>query len=298
MLLLLGWSAIAQDKFLYVDFRVYDPVYIGIEKGFFQKYGLTVELQGSVLGGPTAIQAVAAGRADGGLSSIMAIINANAAGHGIIGVADLQSAIGKQPLEEYFVRQDSKYKTIQDIRGAKFAVNLWKSSFHYTALMALEKAGMKETDIEFVLLPFDRQVQAIKQGSVDIVGLMEPYASMLKAQGGVRVLFNAFDVFGEKQFTLIFVRKSLVRENPERVKKFVAGIVDSIEWSKHNKDETKKIISKYTKVDAKYIPDYQFQERGQVIMKDVQFWIDYMAKRGDLKTPLKAEDIATTEFAR
>ncbi|MBN2003084.1 MAG: ABC transporter substrate-binding protein, partial [Anaerolineae bacterium] len=91
----------------YANFRVYDPVYVALEKGFFAQRGVQVEVIGDVLGGPTAIQAVASGSAEAGLSSLPAIVNANAAGLPIVGVSDIQSALPDQPLEYYYVRCDS-----------------------------------------------------------------------------------------------------------------------------------------------------------------------------------------------
>jgi ABC-type nitrate/sulfonate/bicarbonate transport system substrate-binding protein len=277
----------------YVDFKVYDATYIGLEKGFFKKHGIDVQLYGSLLGGPTAIQAVSAGRCNIGLSFLGAIINANNAGMPIYGICDIQSAIGTQPLEEYFVKNDSPIKTISDLKGKKFAVNLWKASFQYTAIMALAKAGLKPEDVNFILLPFDKQIMAIQNGDVDVVGLMEPYASKLRETGGYRVLFNALDIFGQKQFTVQFVNRVWAENNPKTVRAFVAGIQDSIDWMKKNPAETKKIMAKYTLIDEKYIPAYTFQKDAGVVTNDVVFWLDYMRTSGAISnTWLKPEDIA------
>jgi ABC-type nitrate/sulfonate/bicarbonate transport system substrate-binding protein len=134
-------------------------------------------------------------------------------------------------------------------------------------------------------------------GSVDVAGLMEPYANYLRTQGGYRVLFDANDIFGTKQFTLHFVNSIWARENPKAATAFVSGIVESINWIEANQDEAKKIISKYTGVDEKYVPVYHFQKNGVVIMDDVSFWMDFMKSIGDLNADwLKPEDIATNVY--
>lgn len=286
-----------QATFRYLDFKVYDPVYVGIEKGFFKKAGVNVELQGSILGGPTAIQAVASGRADGGLASFPALINAAAAGLPVIGVSDVQSALPGQPLEEYFVKGDSPIESMKDLPGHSFAVNLWKSSFHYTALMALGQNGIKPEDVQFTLLPFDKQIGAITSGAVEVVGLMEPYATYLRQQGGYRVLFNAIDVFGTKQFCPHFINSVWAEAHPKEAEAFVSGIVESINWIEANQAEAKKIIAKYTGIEEKYVPEYHFQKNGAVIMEDVKFWMEYMKSSGDLKVNwIKPEDIATNLY--
>lgn len=283
----------------YVNFKVYDPVYVALDMGLYGKRGLKVEMIGDVLAGPTAIQAVASGSAEGGLSSFPAIINARAAGLPIVGVSDIQSAIGPQALEEFYVRADSGIKTVADLKGKKVAVNLWKSSFHYTVLMALEQAGVKEEEVEFVLLPFDQQAAALERKQVDVIGLMEPYASAAKATYGnaFAPVFTALDVFGAKQFTTHFLNSLWAKEHPKEAEAFVGATVEAIAWIEDHPEEAKPIIARYTGVDVKYIPAYHFQPNGRVNMEDATFWLSYLRKRGDVKADwLKVEDFATNAY--
>jgi NitT/TauT family transport system substrate-binding protein len=283
----------------YVNFRVYDPVYVALERGYFAERGIDVDIIGDVLGGPTAIQAVAGGSAEAGLSSLPALINANASGLSVVGVSDIQSAIGSQPLEEFFVSSASDIHSIADLRGKTVAVNLWRSSFHYTILIALEQAGVPEDEVQFVLVPFENQPGALENGQVAMIGLMEPYASQARALYGdeFQLLFTALDVFGERQFTTHFVNSEWAAENPDKASAFVGGIVDAIEWIEANPAEARPIIARYTGIAEQHIPDYQFQPDGRVVMADVRFWLDYIGQRGDADTAgLEPEDIATNRF--
>jgi NitT/TauT family transport system substrate-binding protein len=283
----------------YVNFKVYDPVYVALDRGFFTQRGIKVEITGDVLGGPTAIQAVSAGSADAGLSSLPALINANAAGLPVVGVSDIQSALPGQPLEYYYVRSDSGIKSIKDLPGKKFAVNLWRSSFHYTALMAIEQQQIAEDSLEWVLLPFDHQTEALMQGEVDVIGLMEPYNTYALSEHGdqIRLLFDASDVFGDKQFTTHFVNRIWAQYNPNTAQAFVGGIVDAIHWIEKNQMEAKSIIASYTEIPAEYIPEYHFQPDGTVVEEDVIFWLEYLQKRQDVKAGwLKPDTIATNRY--
>lgn len=283
----------------YVNFKVYDPVYVALDKGFFEKNGIQVEIIGDTLAGPTAIQAVASGAAEAGLSSIPAIINANAAGLPVTGVSDIQSAIDDQPLEYYYSLKGSGIESIKDMEGKRLAVNLIKSSFHYTALLALHQEGVPEETVEFVLLPFDAQLPALLNGEVDVVGLMEPYNGMALGTAGDKLqpVYDAQDVFGSKQFTLHFVNRIWAKEHPDQAKAFVSAVVEAIAWIEANQEEAKAIIAEHTKIPAEYVPEYHFQPNGQVVMDDVQFWLDYLIERGDVTaTWLKAEDVATNQY--
>ena len=291
-LLAVALSAWSAPIVRYVDFKVYDPVYVAIDKGFFRDAGIDVRLYGAMLAGPTAIQAVAAGKAEGGPASYPALINATASGLGVVGVADLQSSIGDQPLEEYFVRQDSPIRSIEALRPVtRFAVNLWKSSFHYTALMAMKQANVSAVD--FVLVPFPQQIQALRGGSVDVVGLMEPYASELRALGGVRILFTAFDVFGPRQFSTIFLNRAWALTNPGTARRFTTTVAMTEDWIQKHETEAAAIEAKYTGVDVRYVPPYRFQPHGRVVLIDALFWLSYMEDRGDVP----AGKVLVSDFA-
>ncbi len=281
----------------YCDFKVYDPAYVALELGLFEKHGITVELSGGNLGGTSAIQAVSSGRYNAGLAAIPALINANAAGLPVIGVTDIQSALKGQPLEFYFVKNDSDIKKIEDLPGRKFAVNMFNASFHYTAIMALASKGVPVDAPKFVTLSFANQVVAMQEGAIEVASLMEPYATYLNGQGGYRVLFNANDVFGTKQFSLHFVNRIWAKENPTKAKAFVDAIVDAIYWIEENQDEAKAIMAKHIGIEEKYIPTYHFQKNGAVVDDDVTFWISEMKKLGHLNADwVNKEDVATNKY--
>lgn len=281
----------------YIGFKVYDPVYVAKDKGFFEENNLNVEIVDLISAGPNALQMISGGDAEMGLSSTMAIINARSQGMPIMAISDLQSSIGDQPLEEFFVRKDSGINFIEDLRGKKIAINLVKSSFHYTWLMALEEAGISENEVEWVILPFDQQELALKNGQVDAIGLMQPYIGHTRAQEDFKVLYTALDVFGEKQFCPQVINNVWAKENPEAVKAFVKTMAETTEWIEENQDEAREIIAKYTGMEAQYIEDYHFQENAMVVEEDAEFWLNYMREKQGLKCDwLEVKDFVTNEY--
>lgn len=278
----------------YVGLKVYDPVYIALENGFFGS--LDVELVDTVAGGATAVQMVASGDVQGCLLSNMALCNAVNAGMPVIAVADIQSAFEEAPLEEFYVLADSPYKTIQDLKGKRIAINLVKSSFHYTWLMELEKAGMTEDDVTFITLSFADQKEALLNGMVDAIGLMQPYSGMARTDERCRQLYNAVDSFGERQFCEILLNVDWAKAHPEEAKAFVAGIAKAAEWVGEHQDEAKQIIAKYTGIDAAYIDDYYFQPHAMVNMDDAQYWLEYMQSHEGVDAALTVDNVATNEY--
>lgn len=282
------------SKMKYVGLKVYDPTYIAIEKGFFD--GVDVELVDTVAGGATAVEMVSSGDVQGCLLSYMALANAVNSDMPVIAVADIQSAFNQAPLEEFYVRADSDINSIQDLKGKKIAINLVKSSFHYTWLMELEKAGMTEDDVTFVNLSFPEQKEALLNGTVDAIGLMQPYSGMARVDDNCRLLYDAVDSFGERQFCDILVNSEWADKNPEIAKAFVDGLAKASDWIMNNQDEAKQIMSKYTGIDAEYIDDYYFQPDCRVNMDDAKYWLEYMQEHEGISKNITVDKIATNKY--
>ena len=287
-------DAVSDMKMSYVGLKVYDPVYIALEKGFFDD--LDVELVDTVAGGATAVEMVSSGDVQGCLLSNMALCNAVNSGMPVIAVADIQSAFKEAPLEEFYVRADSDIYNITDLKGKKIAINLVKSSFHYTWLMELEKAGMTENDVTFVNLSFAEQKEALLNGTVDAIGLMQPYSGMARNDTSCRQLYTAVDSFGERQFCEILLNSDWAKDHNVEAKAFVSGIAKASEWVKNNQDEAKQIIAKYTGIDAEYIDDYYFQPNAMVNMDDAKYWLEYMQTHEGVSKDLTVNDLATNEY--
>lgn len=278
----------------YVGLKVYDPVYIALEKGFFGD--LKVNLTDVVAGGATAVEMVSSGDVQGCLLSNMALCNAVNSGMPVIGVADIQSAFKEAPLEEFYVRADSDINSIEDLKGKKIAINLVKSSFHYTWLMELEKAGMTEDDVTFVTLAFAEQKEALMNGTVDAIGLMQPYSGMARTDENCRQLYTAVDSFGERQFCEILLNTEWAEQNPESAEMFVEGIAKAADWVKDNQDEAKQIIAKYTGIDAEYIDDYYFQPNASVNIDDAEYWLEYMQTHEGVSKDITVDKVVTNKY--
>lgn len=284
----------------YIGFKIFDPTYICVEKGFCEARGVKVEFIGDLLGGPNAVQAVASGSAEAATSSVPALINANAAGLPVQGVIDLQSALPGQSLQRWFVLKDSPIKSLADVEGHTYGVNIMKSSFHYTTLRAMKEAGVDPSKVDFKLLSFADQIPALINGSIDVAGLMQPYQDYLRELYGdqVRELWNDHDFYGDQHVSLIFVNRTWAKYNPDAAKAFALGLQDSIAWIEANQEEAAQIVAKYTGIAAAQNPTpYHFHEGGRINLESVQGWIDWLrANDGMAADWLKAEDVATNAY--
>ena len=292
-----GRQTTESETIRYIGFRVYDPVYVAYELGFFERHGLTVEIIDLMTAGPTALQAISGGNAEAGLSFIGAIVSARAQGMPVIGVSDIQSSFAHAPLAEFFVRADSGIYTVADLRGRTIAINLVHASFHHKWLIALAYAGVAENEVSWTVLPFEQQALALANGHVDAIGVLQPHTVMARNNPDFRTIITAYDVFGERQFTTHVFNSIWAEHNPEAVTAFVSAIAEAVTWIEDNQQEAAEIVSRHTGVNVAYIEDYFFQPNARVNMDDAQFWLDYMRAGGHITAEwLTVEDFATNRF--
>lgn len=284
------------DTIRYVGLQIYDPVYIAVDRGMYEEAGLDVQVKSTSMGGPDGLQAVSSGEAHGTLSSVMAIINAVNAGLPVIGVSDIQSSLEEMPLEEFFVRKDSGIESIEDVKGKTIGINLTRSSFHYTWLIAFEDMPFDDDDVNFVVMSFADQLTALKRDNIDVASLMTPHNTMARDDDDLKMIFTALDIFGEKQFSTHVLNSKWAEENPDLAETFVRVTVEAMWWSQENQDEAAEIISAYTGVDPKYIAEYYFQENGKVAEDDIKYWLEYMQDVEGIRQDLTWEDVATNRY--
>jgi ABC-type nitrate/sulfonate/bicarbonate transport system substrate-binding protein len=273
-------------------FRNYQPVYVGVERGFFREVGVDVQLTGTFNSGPAVVQAAGTGDVDAGHSALTGIAGAVAAGIEIVGIGDSQTEFADAPLQQWFVRQDSDLQSLDDLRGVRIGTNSLAGSFYYTALIALERVGIRRDEVEFVVLPHELQGQSLLNDQIDVAGIIDPHSVILSANPGVRRLFTGADVLGERQFSLIWVTRELAESNPEAVSRFLDGYRRTITWMAENPDEASTTMASVLGLAESQVVPHRYTDNAEVRPDDVQFWIDLMIEHGDLDDPnLTAADL-------
>lgn len=274
-------------------FRNYQPVFVGISKGYFEEAGVRIELTGNFQSGPAIVQATGTGQVDAGHSAITGLANAAAAGVKVVGVADSQTEFTDAPLQQWFVLQGSPIRTIADLKGKKIGTNSLSGSFYYTALLAMRKHGLKREDVQFVVLPHDRQEQALRARQIDVAGIIDPYTVAIAAAGNVRRLFTGAEILGERQFSLVFFAKKFVDEQPETVRKFLAGYRKSIAFLAKEREQGNALMATALGLETSLVVPHRYTPDAKVILHDSEFWLNTMREGGELA---QAPSLAVTDF--
>jgi sulfonate transport system substrate-binding protein len=133
--------------------------------------------------------------------------------------------------EAILVPKDSPLKSVADLRGKKVAFNKG-SNVHYLLVKALEKAGLKYTDVQPVFLAPSDALAAFSRGSVDAWVIWDPYEAAAEASTGARILADGTDVVANYQF--YFTSKDFLSHDAKAVDVVLEALNEADDWTRNN----------------------------------------------------------------
>ena len=116
------------------------------------------------------------------------------------------------------VQPDSGIRTLADLRGKKIGVT-FGSSGHNHILIALEKGGLKASDVTLVNLQPGHMPGAFVTKAVDAVLTWESNVGVIEKNGGVPIATT--DSIGTTLIGVWVVRQQYLKENPDNIQKFL-----------------------------------------------------------------------------
>ena len=176
--------------------------------------------------GPPLLEALNVGAIDFGNTGEAPPIFAQAAG------APIQYVAYEPPApkgEAILVPKDSKLTSVTDLRGKKVALNKG-SNVHYLLVKALEKAGVKYSEIEPVFLaPADARA-AFERGAVDAWVIWDPFQAAAEAATGARTLADGTGIVSNYQF--YFSSKKFIESDPKIVDLVLSQLSEVDDWAR------------------------------------------------------------------
>ncbi|MFT3735518.1 MAG: sulfonate ABC transporter substrate-binding protein [Rhodocyclaceae bacterium] len=133
--------------------------------------------------------------------------------------------------EAILVPKDSPIKSVADLKGKRVALNKG-SNVHYLLAKALEKGGVKYTDINVAFLtPADARA-AFEKGAIDAWVIWDPFTAAAEKQLGARVLVNGEGIVSNHQFYL--AEKEFTAKRPDIVSLLLEESNKQATWVEKN----------------------------------------------------------------
>ena len=211
------------------------PVNIGIEKGFFQKHGIAVNLI-TFRGGSPMMQAATAGSVDIVVGSGSDFVYLRKG----VPLTAVAQAAGPPNLFGVVVWNDSGIKTVEDLKGTKMGISTVGSMTEWLALDLARWKGWPPGSIDPVAIGSDQagQVAALKLHQVASVMGTSAFGLQLEEQHDGRLLIQVSDYLGDIVIHMVEATNTIAAKNPDAVRGFLAGWFDTIRFMRENKAET------------------------------------------------------------
>jgi NitT/TauT family transport system substrate-binding protein len=225
------------------------PIYLGVEKGFFEEQGLSIRLE-LAQGGAALIPSVLSGQYQFGFSNAVSLIVGRDKGLPVRMVAAGSESTNQAPdISAVLVRGDSAFRSAKDLEGAVVAVNLLNSSGSITVRQSVRKAGGDPDKVRFVELGFADMLPALAAGRVDAAFSVEPFITSAVGAGDRVLTWNYLDTGERTVSATYFTAGEFLQSNPEIVTKFQAALEKSREYAQANPAEVRAIVGTYTDID-------------------------------------------------
>ena len=125
------------------------------------------------------------------------------------------------------VRDDSPIKSVADLKGKRIVTGRG-SIGHYLAIRALNEAGLKTSDVQFVfLLPSESRL-ILDNGDADAWATWAPYTTVA-TQSGARILPNGPDLLTNHSY-LAATSKAIAQKRPQ-LDDFVVRLDRAYRWA-------------------------------------------------------------------
>jgi sulfonate transport system substrate-binding protein len=242
--------------------------------------------------GPPLLEALNVGSIDFGNTGEAPPIFAQAAG------APIQYVAYEPPApkgEAILVPKDSKLNSVADLRGKKVALNKG-SNVHYLLVKALEKAGVKYSEIEPVFLaPADARA-AFERGAVDAWVIWDPFQSAAEAATGARPLADGTGVVSNYQF--YFASRKFLESEPKVVDLVLAQLSEVDDWARSDIHAVAEQIAPSIGLPVPVVEvalkrqSYGIKPITDSVIVDQQQVADTFLALGLIPKPIKISDVA------
>ena len=273
--------------------------YLAQDAGLWRKHGLDVRV---ILfeAGSTLAQVARTGEVSFAINSGPTTIASRTQGADSIIVAAMVNTL---PYSLVTTKSITKW---EQLKGKKVGISRFGSGTD-TAIRLVSKRFGLDPMKDFIVLQGGTQpsrLQALLAGSLDAT-LVSPPLDLTAKKQGLNILVNIADLGIAYPQLVIETSERFNREQPQQVKNFLKGFIEAIHYAATNKEETKKIITKYLKTSDPEILEATHKSFLQVTdysanpnLEGIRNAIEEVAARVPAAKGKKPEEFVDTRFLK
>jgi NitT/TauT family transport system substrate-binding protein len=269
------------------------PMYLGMEKGFFENEGLKIEPQVGE-GGAALIPTLISGDAQFAFVGVIPAITAVAKDVPIkiVTSSDDAAATEEKDWQTLVVPKGSPIKGVEDLPGKTIAVNALRGLAEVVISRSLEKQGVDYGDVKLLEVPFPEMPAALAQKRVDAALLTEPFLSAVLAEGGTQIDAPSVETVPNFPNGVYVATEQYIAENGDIVDRFARAMNRSLEYAQDDPEEVRRIVPTYTETP----PEAAQQMRlpvfdAQLDQKGIELEAELTAKYGIIEEAPAYEEL-------
>ena len=273
--------------------------YLAQDAGLWRKYGLDVRM---ILfeAGSTLAQVARTGEVSFAINSGPTTIASRTQGADAIMVAAMVNTL---PYSLVTAKSITKW---EQLKGKKVGISRFGSGTDTAIRLVSRRFGLDPMK-DFIVLQGGTQpsrLQALLAGSLDAT-LVSPPLDLTAKKQGLNIMVNIADLGIPYPQLVIETSERFNREQPQQVKNFLKGFIEGIYYAATNKEETKKIITKYLKTSDPEILEATHKSFLQVTdysanpnLEGIRNAIEEVAARVPAAKGKKPEEFVDTRFLK
>ena len=165
---------------------------------------------------------------------------------------------------DFFVRDDSPIRTIEDLKGKILAASVFGAVNDQTIRTMLRRHGLDDKkDVTMVEIKLPNMKAVLAERKVDLISAVPPFTYDPDLQKIARRLFTAHDALGKLQMTIWSARAGFIAKNRAALVDFLEDEIRALRWyiDPANHAEAVRIIAGFTKLPADRLDDWALTKR-------------------------------------
>ena len=268
----------------------YNQIHVWVAKdaGLFRKQGLDAEII-FFRGGQMATQALVAG--DPPIVNIGTVVQAGLQGHDVVLIASSENSYN------YSVVAQPAIAKLEQLKGKRLGVSGFGSASHNASLILLKRFNLEAgKDVALVVAgPTTDRLAAVEAGRIDATILTASELPRARKQGLVEV-YDMVNLGVEVQGNGFATSRSFIKSQRDTVLAALKGYVEAIFYIHRNRDDTRKVVAKYLRLNDAEVLDATYQafvktvsKRPYPTLKGIQFLLDEVAAKSPNAKTAKPE---------
>ena len=279
-----------------LPFISYSPLFIAAEEGYFDEQGLDVEF--TRIFTSEAIVGLIKGDLDvmstflspGMFNTFAENVDIRIVGGK--GFVDPNSCTTNGMLGRKQLMEEGQFDDLNNLKGMTIGVDRFSIEYFFMTEL-LRSSDISIEDMQFVGLDPASEMEALRNGSLDISLASEPWVTRTLNDGQGVLVKDYKDVIPEFQFSVIVFGPSILRDAPELGEKFMAGYVKALQQLAEGKTERNlELLSEFAELDTSFLeevcwPSYHID--GSINVDSVLEFQEWLVNEGVVDEVMTAE---------